>query len=271
MRLVAHAGRDGDLRRRLASGQPALGFEHPQRHQHLLRRGVMLCLETTQEVEWTEPRHVRQLLQGKALGQVRSQVVDHPFETWRAFGRDRAGDSRLAAEFLQQRQQQAVECQRLVRLPQAVEQCVYASRAGDVVTHGIAELPTAFPGNGLDDVGVDVRHAIAPTAFGFGTPGVQHIGVHHHQRIRWRQVLAAAITEPLHAGFDRAQAIGFVGMRLEGVADDVRAVQLDPVAVCWPPELRHVLRIFKFFRDALHGAIMPWRCRWPCGRCHGAA
>ncbi|MNR68421.1 hypothetical protein D3C85_1929630 [compost metagenome] len=58
-------------------------------------------------------------------------------------------------------------------------------------------------------------------------------------------MLATAVTEALYTGFDRAQAEGFMRVRLEGVADDMRAIQLDAGAMCRPAELRHVLRMLE--------------------------
>jgi len=63
---------------------------------------------------------------------------------------------------------------------------------------------------------------------GLGAAGVQLVRVHQHDGTGRRQVLAAAVAEALHPGLDRAQPERLVGMRLEGVAHDMGAVQLHP-------------------------------------------
>jgi hypothetical protein len=65
-------------------------------------------------------------------------------------------------------------------------------------------------------------------------------------------MLRPPVAEALDAGLDRAQPVGFVGMWLEGVADDVRAVQLHAGQVRRLPELGAVAGMFERLRHARH-------------------
>jgi hypothetical protein len=98
---------------------------------------------------------------------------------------------------------------------------------------GWAKRCTGWPLSSASS-GVDVDHAVAPALGGVGAPGVQLVVIHQHQRARTGQVLAAAV-RALHAPLDRADAEG-VGMRREGVVDDLGAVQLDAGAVRHTPD-----------------------------------
>ena len=68
-------------------------------------------------------------------------------------------------------------------------------------------------------------------------------------------MVAAAVAETLDARFDRAEAERFVRVRLEGVADDVRAVQLDAIAVRRTAELRYVLPVLELLWNDMSGAM----------------
>ncbi len=74
--LVGQAGGQRGLRRRFARGQQPLGLEQAQRHQCLLRRGVVLRLEAAQEVERAESGDFGQFFEGETARQVGAQVVD---------------------------------------------------------------------------------------------------------------------------------------------------------------------------------------------------
>ena len=63
-------------------------------------------------------------------------------------------------------------------------------------------------------------------------------------------MLGAAVAEAFDAGLDGAQAEGLVGVRLEGVADDVGAVQLDARPVRRAPEFGAVIGVVEGLRHA---------------------
>lgn len=66
-------------------------------------------------------------------------------------------------------------------------------------------------------------------------------------------MIGATVAEALHAGFDGAQPEGVVGMGLEGVADDVGAVQLHAGPVTGAAEFGAVVRMVECVRHARHG------------------
>jgi len=63
VRLIGQAGGGGHLRQRLAGGNAPLGLEQAQRHQHLLRRGVVLAAKAAQEMEGAQARGGGQLVE----------------------------------------------------------------------------------------------------------------------------------------------------------------------------------------------------------------
>jgi hypothetical protein len=85
VRLIEQAGRRGDLRRRLAGSQQALGGVQSQRHQHLLRRGVALRVEAAQKMERAQSGNRGQILERDALAEMRVHVVEHRREALRLF------------------------------------------------------------------------------------------------------------------------------------------------------------------------------------------
>ena len=166
----------------------------------------------------------------------------------------------MVAEFLQQRVQLAVEVERFARMPQRVQARGDPARAARIVAHGLVEPPARLADDVRGRVGFDVDHAIAPALGRHRVAGVQHVGIHQHQRIGRGEMVAAAVAEALHARFDRAQAVGFVGVRVERVADDVGAIELDAGAMGDLPELGGIEGIVEAVGHALHGASMA------CGR-----
>ncbi|GAA0705599.1 hypothetical protein GCM10009429_37370 [Dyella marensis] len=65
-------------------------------------------------------------------------------------------------------------------------------------------------------------------------------------------MLGAAVAEAFHAGFDRAQAEAVMHVRLERVPHDMRAIELDALAVGGQAELRGIAEMLECVRDALH-------------------
>ena len=68
-------------------------------------------------------------------------------------------------------------------------------------------------------------------------------------------MVASLVAKTLDAALDGPETVRLVGMGFEGVADDMRPIQLEPFASRNDPELGTVLRKLELFWNALHGVF----------------
>ncbi len=115
--------------------------------------------------------------------------------------------------------------QRVVRMPQAVNQLADLQRALRVVAGDVAKPPVTQAGHLFQQVGFDIDHPVAPAVFSGGFSGVDLVRVHGDNGFLGGEVLGTAIAEAFGAGFNGANAEGFVRVRLKGVIRDMCVIE----------------------------------------------
>jgi hypothetical protein len=121
------------------------------------------------------------------------------------------------------------------------------------MTGHVAEPPVPEAGHLFQQIGFDIDHPVAPAALGGGFAGVDLVRVHGNDGFLRREMLAAAIAKAFGTGFNRADAEGFMGVRLKGVVRNMRVIQLQARQLRQMAKARAVSFIIKLFRYALHG------------------
>ncbi len=108
--------------------------------------------------------------------------------------------------------------QRVVGVPQAIDQLAYLLRTTGIVAGDIAEPPVANARHLFQQIRLEVDHPVAPAVSGFGFAGMQLIGIHGNDGMDGGNVLRSAIAKAFGTGFNGADTKGLVGVRLKGVA-----------------------------------------------------
>ncbi|CCK16034.1 hypothetical protein BN136_2044 [Cronobacter universalis NCTC 9529] len=103
-------------------------------------------------------------------------------------------------------------------------------------------------------LGLQIDHPVAPALPGRRFAGVQLIGVHGDQRIDRRHMLRAAVAKALGAEFNRADAKGFVGVRLKSVMRDMGVIKLHARQGRQLPETGAVAFVGELIGYAVHGS-----------------
>ena len=96
-----------------------------------------------------------------------------------------------------------------------------------IVAFNIIKPPLSDARDLLQQSRFDVDHSVAPAAVGFGFARVKFVRVHGHKRIYRRDMIGTAITKALGSPFNGADAEGFMGMRFESKAGNMRVIKLD--------------------------------------------
>ena len=101
-------------------------------------------------------------------------------------------------------------------------------------------------------IGFDVDHPVAPAVFGRGLPGMDLVRVHGNNGFFRCEMLGAAIAKAFGAGFDGADAEGFMGVGLKGVVRNMRVIEFKARQLRQMAKARAVSLVSKLFRYALH-------------------
>lgn len=112
-------------------GEKCLGAPQTDGHQHLMGRHVIVGFKLALKVVRAKRRHLRQLVEGDGAHIVIVQVVAHPVEAMPGLTL-RRGMVGQRAEGVDEVEQQSLLGQRIVAMPQAINQLANLSgNAGD--------------------------------------------------------------------------------------------------------------------------------------------
>ena len=161
MGLIGQTTGGGHLGSGQACGQPALGALQADGHQHLLGSDVKAGLEAALEVVGAEVHCTGQLGQGNGASETGLHIVDGAAQRVGRFARGRQGPG-MGAQGLAHPQQQAVGGELAVTVPEGIQGRLQDGGSARIASHGIGEIPVALAADGLEPVGGQVEHAIAP-------------------------------------------------------------------------------------------------------------
>ena len=212
-------------------------------------------LEAALEVVGAEVHRPGQLGQGDGAGEVRLHIVDGAAQRMGCFARGRQGPG-VGAQGFAHAQQQAVGGELTVTVPEGVQGRLQDGGGVRVASHCLGEIPAALAADGLEPIGGQVEHAIAPPLLAGSLARVQFIGVHQHQAARARQELAATIAKTLGATLDDTEAKPLVAMGIEGVVLDVGAVELGRRLARQGAKIGPVVLMGKCDRYSLHPDLL---------------
>ena len=159
------------------------------------------------------------------------------------------------AEGVDEVEQQSLLGQRIVAMPQAINQLANLSGTQGILADHLAEPPVAHPGDGFQTVRLQINHPVAPAVSGFRFAGMQLVGIHGDNGVRGGDMLAAAVAKAFSALLNHADAEGFVGMGFKGVARDMGVVKLHPGQLFEMAKARAVFFITKLGWYALHACL----------------
>lgn len=225
VRLVGQAGCRSNIGGGHTAREKVFGAPQANSHEHLMRGDVKVQFELALKMPWAERSHASQFVERNRVHVVIMQIFAHAIKAMRAFPRHR----RMTSQWLEgvdqiEQQSFCASGSSVFHIPWISEQ-IWRERWGSWrVTSWNHQWRI---GDLLQKRGVEINHPVAPAVGGFSLAGVQLIGIHGHDGMGRCHVLGATIAKTLGAGFDRANAKRFVGMRLKRVTRDMRMIQLN--------------------------------------------
>ncbi|MNJ32053.1 hypothetical protein D3C77_267080 [compost metagenome] len=152
-------------------------------------------------------------------------------------------------------------------MPEGVQGRLQDGGGARVASHGFGEIPAALAADGLEPIGGQVEHAIAPPLLAGRLARVQLIGVHQHQAAGACQELAATIAETLGTALDDTEAKPLVAMGIEDVVLDVGAIELGRRLPRQGAKIGPVVLMGKCDRYSLHPDLLSLSLHHRVPRC----